>query len=466
MKSVASLRVSLLHNGYVICFAWRSRTVKSTNPEASLFTLVITWISVVPLLVMASQGGFSFEQGSSNTLVGYAATGIISPINANEALFMKVQRAVLYLVCILMMAPFLRTIAREILQNKLIVSILSLALLSVIWSQNAWTSLLSATALTLDVCFGVYLLKRFSGNKLLKLLLLTGIIAAAASLLLVFVFPEYGLQGKKLQSLGAWQGIFQHKNACGSVLTIFLLPVFFVRIKSRFGMLLRCIYGAILVFIIAMTRSTGAWLVCAACVVFILGMRLFARFSNRAAVAVGMLITAFVLCASYVGFQYSDLLMYLMGKDPTMTGRTVIWAVLLPSILKHPLLGYGYMAFWQGGLKGESANAAIALNWPGISYSESGIIDLWLGLGAVAVVLFLLLFCLAARDAIYCFSRGATPIAMWFTSMLFYIAVSNIAAGQILQPSSLGCILQIVAFVGLGQERRRTRTESQPGALA
>ena len=115
---------------------------------------------------------------------------------------------------------------------------------------------------------------------------------------------------------------------------------------------------------------------------------------------------------------------------------------------------HGILAEWP---PRKSANIAIAMNWPGIGYSENGLIDLCLGLGAVAVVIFLLLFGRAIRDAIYCFKSDASPVVMWYATILFFTAVSNIAAGQIFRPTSLECILQVVAFVGLAQERRRIR---------
>lgn len=290
------------------------------------------------------------------------------------------------------------------------------------------------------------------------------LLATAIVVALKARFPELipgdGIQSRNFESAGAWQGIFEQKNICGSVLTLLLLPIFFVQTRSHYGQLVRWAYGTVLVLIIAMTRSTSAWLICASCILFIFAMRLIERLAGRTVIIAETALIGIALCAVYIAVEYSDSPMYLLGKDPTMTGRTVIWGVLASSIMKRPLVGYGYMAFWQGGMKGESANVALSMNWAGIGYSENGMIDLWLSLGAVAVLMFLLLFGRAIRDALYCFNRNATPGVMWYASILFFVAVSNIAAGQVLHPSSLGCILQIVAFVGLRQERRRLQAES------
>ena len=67
-----------------------------------------------------------------------------------------------------------------------------------------------------------------------------------------------------------------------------------------------------------------------------------------------------------------DAIMYALGKDPTMTGRTVLWAGYPPD--QPSLLGYGYMAFWQG-LNGPSRYLALELNWPALGGSENGVLE-------------------------------------------------------------------------------------------
>jgi exopolysaccharide production protein ExoQ len=376
-------------------------------------------------------------------------------LNAGESLLIKMQRYAVYLLCVTAVLPFAHAILEELRRNKLIIALCLWAFASVLWSQNPRGTAISAIFLIVDVGFAVYLLRRFPGSDLPKLIVFIGGGAAAATLFVVVALPEYGVQARNTQVFGAWQGIFEQKNICGSVFTLLLLPIFFVETKRRFGQLLRWLYGGSLLGIIAMTQSAGAWVVCSSCISFIVLMRAFAALSRRAAAVLAITLAGIGICAGYIILEYFGSIMQMVGKDPTMTGRTTIWAFLLPSIMKHPLVGYGYMAFWQEGLKGESANVALSMNWPGIGYSENGLIDLLLGLGAIAVLLFLLIFGRAVRDAFYCFSKNRSPRVMWYISMLFFVTVSNIAAGQIFCPSNLGCILQVVTFVGLAQERKR-----------
>jgi exopolysaccharide production protein ExoQ len=125
--------------------------------------------------------------------------------------------------------------------------------------------------------------------------------------------------------------------------------------------------------------------------------------------------------------------------------------------MKHPLLGYGFMDFGQG-VRGESANIALIMNWPGESYAENGVIELCLELGIIGVALYLLVFLRAVKDAIYCFKMKPSSTVMWYISLLFLLAISNIAGGVLLSPVDLKFLLPMVAFMGLRREAKRMRS--------
>jgi O-antigen ligase len=99
----------------------------------------------------------------------------------------------------------------------------------------------------------------------------------------------------------------------------------------------------------------------------------------------------------------------------------------------------------------------LLMHWPGMAYAENGVLELWLELGAVGVVLYLLVFFRAVKDAAYCFMRKPSPAVMWYISILVVTAVSNIGGGELMSNSDLRIIVSLVAFVGLRREARRAR---------
>jgi exopolysaccharide production protein ExoQ len=80
------------------------------------------------------------------------------------------------------------------------------------------------------------------------------------------------------------------------------------------------------------------------------------------------------------------ILLGLIGKDETLTGRTDIWIELAAAIEQKPALGYGYLAFW--GLDSEPRywlEKAVAWNAPS---GHNGWLDLAISLGFIGVALF------------------------------------------------------------------------------
>ncbi len=201
----------------------------------NLFSQSKTWVLCFVLLVFASTYGFSFERGNQNTVAGSRDQGV-SASDSAEHVIVRVQNAGTYLLCGLLMLPLISLVGVEFRRNILISSLVLWAFVSCFWSNDAGTSIINGVRIILSVALAFYLFKRYEPNDLLKLLLLVGSIAAASSILLVLVFPQYGLQGRDLSyALGAWQGIFGHKNICGRMMTLLLLPAFFVRLEGRWA---------------------------------------------------------------------------------------------------------------------------------------------------------------------------------------------------------------------------------------
>src|ERR1700721_30572 len=75
----------------------------------------------------------------------------------------------------------------------------------------------------------------------------------------------------------------------------------------------------------------------------------------------------------------------VLGRDNTLTGRTEVWAAVLPEMERHALLGYGFGSFWTD---------ARRLLYD-IPTSHNGYLDILLELGALGLALFIawLLWC-------------------------------------------------------------------------
>jgi len=433
----------------------RMREETSATKHA-LLSSIKTWVLCAILLVLASTYGFSFERGSKNTTAGTAEQGV-SAGDSEESGIIKLQKNAIYVLSILIMLPLAGSIGAEFRRNLVISCLLLWAVLSFTWSTDPTASLATSLRMTIDVALAFYLFNRYPKNDLLKLFVFVGSMAAAGSIVLIFMFPQYGLMNREAAyAFGAWQGIFGQKNICGRMMTLLLLPIFFVKLEGRWARLFRFSYVMVVLIIVAMTRSAGSWMLCAACLAFVAAVHLGVKMRRIDALCLGLVALGAMVVVGAIVLSNPAPILALIGKDPTMTGRTGIWSSIMVSISKRPYLGYGYFAFWKG-LYGESANVVLQAHWPGMSYAENGVLELWLEIGAVAVVLYALIFFTAVKDAFYCLRRYPSKSTMWYASLLFYVGFTNLWAGNLLAASNLECVIPFIAYAGLRKEARRIR---------
>jgi O-antigen ligase len=77
------------------------------------------------------------------------------------------------------------------------------------------------------------------------------------------------------------------------------------------------------------------------------------------------------------------------GRDATLTGRTEVWASLLPSVKGSPIVGKGFGSFWTSRTR----------DYFQISGAHSGYLDLLLGIGFVGLILVSMFLLSSCRKA-------------------------------------------------------------------
>jgi O-antigen ligase len=109
-----------------------------------------------------------------------------------------------------------------------------------------------------------------------------------------------------------------------------------------------------------------------------------------------------------------------VGRDATLTGRTQVWASLLPVVMSRPLAGGGFGVFWTPGRQ----------DLYQISGAHSGYLDVLLGLGFIGILLvsaFLLSSCRKAhRELSHDFDWGILWICYIIMSVVHNMGESSI----------------------------------------
>ena len=118
------------------------------------------------------------------------------------------------------------------------------------------------------------------------------------------------------------------------------------------------------------------------------------------------------------GFDINGQLAGAVGRDPTLTDRTLIWGIVL-GMHTNPIVGTGYESFWLG-----SRLAQVSERFEGtINEAHNGYLDMYLNLGGIGILLLIALL-IASYRTIWkkfasSFALASFSLAMW-TVILFY----------------------------------------------
>jgi O-antigen ligase len=415
--------------------------------------LAITWVLIGPLIYLVGGGTFWFQNGTRNN--GLTATyGQL----AGESM---TGQNIVFAVCIFsVLFAVISTRARSVFgaffQDKVFAMLCLLAITSSIWSQFPARSLEYSLCLLTDTLFTFYLIKRFDSNRLIKLVMVLGWVSLVLSIVLSLFFSEYGVDHTGIS--GAWRGMWNHKNVC-AMTTVFLLSgAFYVSAKTLIAKWFRTLYICMSIFLILMTQSRTGWVLLACLIAYVVTMRCLDALGAHDRSVAFLLVATVTFPLVMVGISYSRELTYLIGKDPSLTGRTGIWQAVIASAMKHPILGYGYAAFWMG-LQGESANASLSSRWL-VTSAHNGFLEVWLSLGAVGLGLVMFTFIRVIRDAIVCFLLKNNPYLRWYICIVFLTIVLSFDEGELVVPNNFVWILYMLACLGLAEAAKRVRMES------
>jgi O-antigen ligase len=132
-----------------------------------------------------------------------------------------------------------------------------------------------------------------------------------------------------------------------------------------------------------------------ACIILYIGYHRV-RYFPLLALGVATTFVGFAACLiAIAGASMDDVLQLLVG-DPTLTGRTEIWALVIERIAERPLLGYGWMAFW-GAYEANPIAADVPLtSWISgvfLNSGHNGYLDMALEAGLIGLVLSILVMC-------------------------------------------------------------------------
>jgi exopolysaccharide production protein ExoQ len=298
-----------------------------------------------------------------------------------------------------------------------------LACISTIWSVQPILTLRRSVLLLAATTIAIYVGERYSTEAFARLLAKTMCLMMMLVLLFYLVAPEYVIDYSAYG--GAWKGLSTYKNTFGGHMAIAVLLLALVTFR-RFPWV-RYVFLLIAAGLLFLSHSATA-VVCG--VLGLTAIPVWRLMRGEQRLLVYLLVALTFIVGIYCIIAFPEPIFQILGRDATLTGRTDLWARLLPVIANRPVLGYGYAAFWAG-LKPEVISVWIGAGRL-VPIAENGYSDLCLSLGAVGLCLFLYVFIGALRRAMEYVTSAPGSIGVWPVTYLCIFAADNLCETALL----------------------------------
>lgn len=374
--------------------------------------------------------------------------------SGDSARELAVQTA-LYAVASLLFLVNANRIVTGLLNARWLVALVLLAISSTFWSEDPSLTLRRSLVLAATLIYGIYFGSRFEFDEQLRILAWTLLLLLAMSTVVAVAIPTYGTDAGP--HLGNWRGLFIQKNTLARI-AVLAFSVFFCWEPRLWLSRQSALCFAVLV--VAMTRSATAVVLLSLLLVLLILLR---AAQSRSAKSITAAVSVFVLASAVGVFLMSNFeaVLAVLGRDPTLTGRTDLWRAVLVAISKHPLLGYGFDAFWRG-VAGESASVVLTVHWL-VKHSHNGLLDLWLNLGAAGLFLIVMAYLAAVSKAFRLYRRFRNPAASWPLAYLVFLFFYNFTESTLLEQNSIFTILLAATAVTLASKRAWQERTCCPG---
>jgi exopolysaccharide production protein ExoQ len=295
--------------------------------------------------------------------------------------------------------------------------------LSALWSLSPATTLREGVVYLFVVIGVIGVARTLDAEEYMHLLSWCCFLSAAVSLFLLIASPHNALMGPD------FIGVFSHKNFLGQVMATGALATLHGIRVARGRHLGKLCMLFVFVGMAFASKSTTALL---ATLLFcgISGIDSLWRRGGAARVT-GLVLALFFVPAIIVTVAAPDTFLELIGKDPTLTGRTEIWAYVIQDIRMKPWLGWGYFGFWS------MSNPAVVEMSDAVHYvvpeAHNGLLEILLNVGVLGTALFAFILIRTIVLAVRCFRTPDRALAVSTISCCLGILLQGVSETVLMQ---------------------------------
>lgn len=323
--------------------------------------------------------------------------------------------------------------------------LLAMIVISPLWSDDRSFTIPAVREVLQMSTFGWYLASRFSIKQQMRMVGLALMIGGLLSTVMALGVPRIGQHN--LEHIGAWRGVYIHKNELGS----------------------RMVMAAVISMLYALGQPAkrvawlgfgGAWLLILLC-------------QSRGLIGIGLLTVAITYwCLKFRWRGHGSILLMdsilllgggaiativfnwftiasEIGKTPDASGRFPLWGSVLSSLQERPWFGFGRSGFWSPNSPYAAlAGQAVTNRWLPPN-AHNGFLDVALDVGIVGLILFLITFAIALSRSYRLAYATREPAFIWAFVFLVFLVATNLTETLLLNLANMYWTLFVATSLSL-----------------
>lgn len=314
------------------------------------------------------------------------------------------------------------------------------AITSALWSLTPSLSAYFGLLFLLNIVVGIAIVESVGISAVIRFIFWFSLIVQSASLVLAL-----GHASVAIDPSGNVRGLYASKNVLAMYACILQLTAVLL-LLAKWRPLFSMAGIVVAACAVLLSRSgTGALLyvfvtgVGMACYVVVRGSRWRLLFIGLGLILMSLAGAAII----FSGINLETDVLSAIGKDSTLTGRTVLWDKALQSFSDHPWLGLGYLSYWYSS-QTEAAEIWILTGQELYSF-HNVYLDRLVDVGIIGLSLFagglLVLFWRCSRLLL----SERTVTWAWCLTFLFFIAALGMSEYPIFWNSEFQLVLSMIA---------------------
>ena len=316
-----------------------------------------------------------------------------------------------------------------------------LAMISSLWSLTPGSSLYQGLQLLMTLFVGYLGCSLFDFRRLLLILVLGLGLGEGASLMALILHSSTAISAED----GTWIGVYPHKNQLGGMMVLQIITCIVLMIDGRYRRLALALIPPAVVLVLGSRSGTALLALILSLAVLPLylcyrrGTRTFGFFIGLAIIG-GAVLAGIVL----EGGNVAAAVLGQLGKDDTLTGRTVLWQFGLDQIRATPVIGIGYKAYWDS-----SATSAAYLRYvvgQDLWFFHNNFVDVGVAFGGLGLMVFCWGLITAVVRSLTIAAKDPQLLQLWRPMFVIFVIIEATAEDPLFQNHSLMQLLLAIAM--------------------